>query len=71
VRVAPVHYAGVSCEMDSIMATARRHGLKVVEVRLALTTSLSERLIRLPIWIGLSETQQQRVCDLLGTILRR
>ena len=38
---------------------------------LALTTSLSERLIRLPIWIGLSETQQQRVCDLLGAILRR
>src|SRR5882757_9333952 len=29
--IAPVHYAGVSCEMDSIMATARRHGLKVVE----------------------------------------
>lgn len=38
---------------------------------LALTTSLSERLIRLPIWIGLSEAQQQRVCELLGTILRR
>jgi dTDP-4-amino-4,6-dideoxygalactose transaminase len=40
-------------------------------MRLALTTSLSERLIRLPIWIGLSETQQQRVCDLLSAILRR
>ena len=26
-----VHYAGVSCEMDSIMATAARHGLKVIE----------------------------------------
>ena len=26
-----VHYAGVSCEMDSIMATARKHGLMVVE----------------------------------------
>ncbi|EED39224.1 DegT/DnrJ/EryC1/StrS aminotransferase [Stenotrophomonas sp. SKA14] len=26
-----VHYAGVSCEMDEIMATARRHGLRVVE----------------------------------------
>ena len=38
---------------------------------LGLTTSLSERLIRLPIWIGLGETQQQRVCDLLGAILRR
>lgn len=36
---------------------------------LSLTTSLSERLIRLPMWIGLSETQQQRVCDTLGRIL--
>ncbi len=27
----PVHYAGVACEMDAIMATARKHGLKVVE----------------------------------------
>jgi dTDP-4-amino-4,6-dideoxygalactose transaminase len=26
-----VHYAGVSCEMDSILEIARRHGLKVVE----------------------------------------
>ena len=26
-----VHYAGVSCEMDTILATARRHGLVVVE----------------------------------------
>jgi dTDP-4-amino-4,6-dideoxygalactose transaminase len=29
--IAPVHYAGVSCEMDSIVAIARRHNLKVVE----------------------------------------
>ncbi len=29
--VVPVHYAGVACEMDAIMAVARRHGLKVVE----------------------------------------
>lgn len=29
--IAPVHYAGVSCEMDVIMDIARRHGLKVVE----------------------------------------
>jgi len=29
--VAPVHYAGVSCEMDTIMDVAARHGLKVVE----------------------------------------
>ncbi len=29
--IAPVHYAGVSCEMDTIMDIAKRHGLKVVE----------------------------------------
>lgn len=29
--IAPVHYAGVGCEMDTIMDIARRHGLKVVE----------------------------------------
>ena len=29
--IAVVHYAGVACEMDTIMATATRHGLKVVE----------------------------------------
>jgi len=29
--IAVVHYAGVACEMDAIMATARRHGLLVVE----------------------------------------
>jgi dTDP-4-amino-4,6-dideoxygalactose transaminase len=29
--IAPVHYAGVSCDMDVILAIARRHGLRVVE----------------------------------------
>ena len=29
--IVPVHYAGVSCEMDSIMSIARRHGLRVIE----------------------------------------
>jgi dTDP-4-amino-4,6-dideoxygalactose transaminase len=29
--IAVVHYAGVACEMDAIMAIARRHGLLVVE----------------------------------------
>lgn len=29
--IAPVHYAGVACEMDSILAIARRHDLKIVE----------------------------------------
>lgn len=29
--IVPVHYAGVSCEMDSIMAIAKRYNLMVVE----------------------------------------
>ncbi|MBP5599409.1 MAG: dTDP-4-amino-4,6-dideoxygalactose transaminase [Lachnospiraceae bacterium] len=29
--IAPVHYAGVSCEMDKIMDIAKRHNLMVVE----------------------------------------
>jgi len=29
--IVPVHYAGVACEMDAIMAIAQRHNLKVVE----------------------------------------
>ncbi len=36
---------------------------------LALTTSQAERLIRLPMWLGLSESQQQRVCEVLRSIL--
>lgn len=47
------------------MRFARTHG------DLARTTELSERLIRLPFWIGLTEAQQQRVCDTLGAILGR
>lgn len=38
---------------------------------LSRTTDLSERLIRLPFWIGLREQHQQRICDTLGTILGR
>lgn len=29
--IVPVHYAGVACEMDAIMALARQHGLWVIE----------------------------------------
>ena len=29
--IVPIHYAGVACEMDTIMDIARRHGLMVVE----------------------------------------
>jgi dTDP-4-amino-4,6-dideoxygalactose transaminase len=46
------------------MRFGRAHG------DLSLTTSLSERLIRLPMWLGLSESQQQRICDVLETILK-
>jgi dTDP-4-amino-4,6-dideoxygalactose transaminase len=36
---------------------------------LAVTTSQSERLIRLPMWLGLAESQQQRVCEVLRASL--
>lgn len=29
--VVPVHYAGLACDMDALLALARRHGLRVVE----------------------------------------
>lgn len=29
--IVPVHYAGVACEMDTILAIASNHGLKVIE----------------------------------------
>ena len=29
--IVPVHYAGVACDMDAIMAIGRRHGIPVVE----------------------------------------
>jgi dTDP-4-amino-4,6-dideoxygalactose transaminase len=29
--VVPVHYGGISCEMDALTAVARRHGLAVIE----------------------------------------
>ena len=29
--IVPVHYAGIACEMDTIMDIAKRHGLKVIE----------------------------------------
>jgi dTDP-4-amino-4,6-dideoxygalactose transaminase len=47
------------------MRFGRAHG------DLPLTTSLSQRLVRLPMWFGLSEAQQLRVCDVLGAILKQ
>jgi len=29
--IVPIHYAGVSCEMDTILEIAKRHKIKVVE----------------------------------------
>lgn len=29
--IVPVHYAGVSCEMDKIMEIAKKHNLLVIE----------------------------------------
>jgi dTDP-4-amino-4,6-dideoxygalactose transaminase len=37
---------------------------------LSLTTSLSERLVRLPMWLGLSEAKQQRIAEVLAAILK-
>lgn len=45
------------------MRFGRTHG------DLPLTDDLSERLIRLPFWIGLDEARQQRICDTLAAIL--
>jgi dTDP-4-amino-4,6-dideoxygalactose transaminase len=47
------------------MRFGRAHG------DMSLTTSLSQRLIRLPMWFGLSEPQQQRIAEILGAILRQ
>ncbi|TYL84571.1 dTDP-4-amino-4,6-dideoxygalactose transaminase [Bradyrhizobium cytisi] len=47
------------------MQYGRAHG------DLSRTTDLSERLIRLPFWVGLQEQHQQRICHTLGTILGR
>jgi dTDP-4-amino-4,6-dideoxygalactose transaminase len=46
------------------MRFGRAHG------DLSLTTSLSQRLIRLPMWMGLSQAQQQRVCEVLATAVK-
>jgi dTDP-4-amino-4,6-dideoxygalactose transaminase len=44
--IIPVHFAGLSCDMESILGIARRHGLKVVEdAAHALPTTCNGRLI--------------------------
>src|SRR5262249_9714223 len=36
---------------------------------LAVTSSIAQRLIRLPLWIGLTQTQQERVINVLGEVM--
>lgn len=44
--IIPVHFAGLSCDMDAILAIARKHGLKVVEdAAHALPTTCKGRLV--------------------------
>lgn len=44
--IVPVHFAGLSCDMEAILAIARRHGLKVVEdAAHALPTRYNGKLI--------------------------
>jgi dTDP-4-amino-4,6-dideoxygalactose transaminase len=44
--IIPVHFAGRACEMDAILAIARKHGLKVLEdAAHALPTTCNGRLI--------------------------
>jgi dTDP-4-amino-4,6-dideoxygalactose transaminase len=62
---------GISAVFHYVPLHSSPAGLRYgrVDGGLQLTTSLSERLIRLPMWLGLTENQQQRVCDVLGAIL--
>lgn len=44
--IIPVHFAGLACEMDAIIAIARKHGLKVVEdAAHALPTLVGGRMV--------------------------
>ena len=44
--IIPVHFAGLSCAMDAILAIARKHGLKVIEdAAHALPTTCNGRII--------------------------
>lgn len=44
--IIPVHFAGLSCDMDAILAIARKHGIKVVEdAAHALPTTCNGQLI--------------------------
>ena len=48
----------ISCRLPY----GRAHG------SLAVTNDQSERLVRLPLWVGLSEQQQERIIAVLGTV---
>ena len=37
--------------------------------KMTFTDTLSERLIRLPLWVGINESQQARICDTISGLL--
>lgn len=41
-----------------------------VDGEMVMTDSMSARLIRLPLWIGISQTQQERVTEVLTSLLK-
>lgn len=47
----------------------RRHGR--TQGRLEKTEALSQRLLRLPLWMGITGTQQEKVCNALSRILEK
>ena len=48
--IVPVHYAGVACEMDTIMSIVERHEIKVVEdAALGVMASRKGRALGLPV----------------------
>jgi dTDP-4-amino-4,6-dideoxygalactose transaminase len=57
--------AGVNAVFHYVPLHSSPAGRRLGRARgdLAVTDDLATRLIRLPMWIGLSEAQQQRVCD--------
>ena len=54
-----------------LRAAERFRNMQRELIRLAVTDSLAARLIRLPLWIGLSENQQQRIVEILTTALKQ
>jgi dTDP-4-amino-4,6-dideoxygalactose transaminase len=62
---------GISCIFHYVPLHSSPAGKRYARVSgaLSITEDLSERLVRLPLWIGLSEEQQTRVARSLERIL--